>query len=198
MTGSVSSTRASTLWIVLLTTASTATTLALACATPFPSLAALAALHLRRRDGLLLMLLAWLASQAVGFGVLGYPHDLKTLTWGLGLATAAMGAGHGAYATLAVMRDVPFAVRLVAGYIAAFSAFKLVVLLWSFVLGGVAIALSPVASARPVRSQRRDPAWLARALSCADSDRAARGACGPGAAGMNARSAPGWRKAAPC
>lgn len=143
MTGPASSARASTLWIVLLTAASTATTLVLACATPFPSLAALAALHMRRRDGLILVLLAWVASQAVGFGVLGYPHDPKTLAWGVGLATAAVGSGLGAYAALARLRNASFAVRLIAGYVAAFVAFKLVVLLWGLFLGGVATAFAP-------------------------------------------------------
>ncbi len=143
MTESVSSARASTLWIVLLTAASTATTLMLACAAPLPSLAALAALHMRRRDGLLLMLLAWLASQAVGFGVLAYPHDIKTLVWAVALATAALGSGLGAYAALERLGNASFVTRLVAGYVAAFIAFKLVLLLWSFGLGGVATALSP-------------------------------------------------------
>ena len=45
---------ASALWVTLLTAASSVTTLALGCATPFPSLAALAAVHMRRRDGLAL------------------------------------------------------------------------------------------------------------------------------------------------
>ena len=46
------STRGSaTLWVVLLTAASLGTTWVLACMTPFAALAALAAVHLRRRDG---------------------------------------------------------------------------------------------------------------------------------------------------
>src|SRR5690606_37460670 len=73
------------LWVALLTAASSATTLALACATPFPALAALAAVHMRRRDGLALMLLAWAASQVVGFALLGYPRHGSTLAWGAAL-----------------------------------------------------------------------------------------------------------------
>ena len=75
----ISARGASTLWISLLTAASTGTTLLLACATPFPALAALSAVHMRPRDGIALMMLAWAASQAVGFGLLGYPHDPATL-----------------------------------------------------------------------------------------------------------------------
>lgn len=49
---SSSENRASTLWTTLLTAASTATTFMLACATPFPALAALTSVHMRRHDGM--------------------------------------------------------------------------------------------------------------------------------------------------
>jgi hypothetical protein len=143
MTHAISRPNASTLWIVLLTVASTVTTLVLACATPFPSLAALAAVHMRQRDGIVLMLLAWLASQIIGFGVLGYPHDPKTLAWGVGIATAAIASALGAYAALRLLRSRHVLVQLALAYVAAFLAFKAALLVWSFFLGGVAIALDP-------------------------------------------------------
>ena len=130
--------RASTTWILLLTIASTATTLALACATPFPALAALAAVHMRRSDGVLLMIAAWVASQAVGFCVLGYPQDAKTFEWG---AAIGIGAIAGVLAAGAVRKGSP-AVRLVLAYVAAFAAFKVAILLASLALGGVGTALS--------------------------------------------------------
>jgi len=141
MTG-LATARASTLWIVLLTVASTATTLVFACATPFPALAALAALHMRRRDGLILMLLSWFVSQAVGFGLLGYPHELQTLLWAPGLLSAALGSAVAAYVVLARMGSASFAVRLITAYVAAFVAFKLVALVWAFFLGGIDSAYS--------------------------------------------------------
>jgi len=143
MTDTLSTARASTLWIVLLTAASTGGTLIFACATPFAPLAALAALHMRRRDGIVLMLLAWAASQAVGFGLLAYPHDARTVAWGAGLAAAAVGSLFGARAGLARLGTAAFPVRLLGAYVAAFVAFKLVILMWSVPLGGVAAALSP-------------------------------------------------------
>lgn len=130
--------RISTLWIVLLTVASTVTTLALACATPFPALAALAAVHLRRSDGVLLMIAAWVASQAVGFCVMGYPHDAATLAWGGAIGVAAIAA---VFAAGAVAKGNP-AVRLMLAYGAAFVAFKVAILLASMMLGGVGTALS--------------------------------------------------------
>jgi len=135
-------TGASTIWIILLTAASTLTTLALACATPFPALAALAAMHMRRRDGLILMALAWGASQATGFFILHYAIKDTTLGWALGLLVAAMASGLGAYAALAHMEGRSLALRLGTAYVAAFVAFKLVIIAFSaFWLGGVETAL---------------------------------------------------------
>ncbi len=134
---------ASALWVSLLTGASTATTLALACATPFPALAALAAVHMRRREGVALMLLAWLASQFVGFFLLGYPRDGSTLAWGAGLGTAAIGSALASYAVLRVAGYRSVAARLGVAYAAGFTAFKGIILLWALVLGGLHTAMAP-------------------------------------------------------
>jgi hypothetical protein len=140
---SLSTRSASTLWIILLTAASTLTTWALACATPFPALAALAAVHMRRRDGVTLMLIAWAASQIVGFGLLGYPHDPRTMGWAVALGVAAVGSAWAAYAALSGVVRLPVAGRLGLSYIAGFIAFKATVLLFAFGLGGVATASAP-------------------------------------------------------
>lgn len=134
---------ASALWISLFTAASTATTLALACATPFPSLAALAAVHMRRRDGIALMLLAWTASQFVGFFLLGYPRDGSTLAWGAGLGTAAVGSALASYAALRALDYRSEAARLGLAYAAGFTAFKGIILAWALVLGGLHTAMAP-------------------------------------------------------
>ncbi len=137
-------TRASTSWILLLTIASTATTLVFACATPFPALAALAAVHMRRSDGVLLMIAAWVASQTVGFCVLGYPMDALTFAWGASIGVAAIAA---VIAAGVAGKGSPV-VRLVLAYVAAFVAFKVAILLASLALGGVGTALSVEIMAR--------------------------------------------------
>ena len=134
---------ASALWVSLLTAASTATTLALACATPFPALAALAAVHMRRREGVALMLLAWTASQFVGFFLRGYPRDGSTLAWGAGLATAAVGSVLASHAVLRVAGYRSVAARLGLAYAAGFTAFKAVILAWALVLGGLHSVMAP-------------------------------------------------------
>lgn len=126
--------RVTTLWIVLLTLASLLTTWALACMTPFAALAALAATHLRARDGAALMLATWAVSQAVGFGLLHYPHDPKTIAWGVALGVAALGAAGGAYLALAVLRSGHWAARIAAAFAGAFVAFKLVLIAGDVVL----------------------------------------------------------------
>lgn len=133
----------SALWVALLTAASTATTLALGCATPFPSLAALAAVHMRRRDGLALMLLAWAASQLVGFVLLGYPSDGSTLGWTAGLGTAALGSALASYAALGALQYRSVAARLSLVYAAGFTAFKAIILGWALILGGLHSVMAP-------------------------------------------------------
>lgn len=134
---------ASALWVSLLTAASTVTTLALACATPFPALAALAAVHMRRRDGLALMLIAWAASQFAGFFLLGYPRDGSTLAWGVGLGTAAVGSALAGYTVLNALNYRSVAARLSLAYAAGFTAFKAIILGWALVLGGLHTAMAP-------------------------------------------------------
>jgi len=134
---------ASTLWIVLLTVASTATTLVLACMTPFAALAALAAIHMRRRDGIVLMLLAWLASQLTGFLLLGYPHTASTFAWGIGIAAGAVAALLGAEAVLGRLARAALPVRLGGAFVAGLLAYKAVLLVCALFLGGVAVALDP-------------------------------------------------------
>ena len=92
MAGKSSVQGASTLWIVLLTGASMGCTALFHCMMPFAALAALAAVHMRRGDGIALMIAAWVVNQATGFLLLGYPHDPTTIMWGLGIGAAAVAA----------------------------------------------------------------------------------------------------------
>jgi len=86
-----------TAWIAIVVFISVTLSLGLACAMPFAAVAAVAALTLERRKALLLVGLAWLTNQAVGFGVLHYPWTAETLVWGLALLAvsllATLGAG---------------------------------------------------------------------------------------------------------
>ena len=69
-------------WIALLTVATIAGSLVFACATPFPALAALAALHMSRRDAFALTAVIWGANQIIGYGLLHYPQTWDSVAWG--------------------------------------------------------------------------------------------------------------------
>ncbi|KQX19397.1 MULTISPECIES: hypothetical protein [unclassified Sphingomonas] len=139
---------ASGLWLLLFTVASSVTSLLLACATPFPSLAALAAVHMDRRAGIALMLLAWVAAQAVGFCVLGYPFAASSLGWAAGLGTAAVASLIGARLLLPRFAGAPVWARLAIAYVAGFLVFKLVVFAWALGLGGAHAAADPAVMGR--------------------------------------------------
>ena len=114
------------LWILLLTAASVFVTLGMACATPFAALATLAALHMRRRDGLALIGIAWLADQAVGYGLLGYPRTANSLAWGVILGAGAVVALLAAQALVERLRDRGAVLAGGLGFAAAFVAYQAV------------------------------------------------------------------------
>lgn len=77
-------------WIGLLGGSSIAFSLIFACAAPFAALVALAALNMNRRDALIVSGPAWTANQAVGCGLLGYPHTPNSYAWGLAIGIAVL------------------------------------------------------------------------------------------------------------
>jgi hypothetical protein len=114
------------LWILLLTAASVFVTLGMACATPFAALAALAALHMSRRDGLALIGIAWLADQAVGYGLLGYPRTGNSVAWGVMLGVGAFAALLAAQAPADRLRARGGVVVGAAAFAGAFVAYQAV------------------------------------------------------------------------
>lgn len=125
-----------TAWIVFLTVASVAFSLVFACAAPFAALATLAALNVQRRDAYLLTLAVWLANQAVGYGLLGYPRTVDSFAWGLAIGVAALLATR----TVTSIGPRPLMTGPVFGaaiaFLAAFAVYEGVLYAASFVLGG--------------------------------------------------------------
>lgn len=79
-------------WSAFLIVGSAVGSLALACATPFAALAAVAALTLPLRMALITSMGVWLANQAIGFGLLAYPMTASSLVWGPVLGASALAA----------------------------------------------------------------------------------------------------------
>jgi hypothetical protein len=148
MTNDIQGTPNPSLLVGLLTAASAATTLALACATPFSALAAVAATRMPARAGFALMGLAWAVSQAIGFCVLDYPRDPRTLTWGFAILTAALVAHGAARGGLALVRAPHPLLRVGVAFGSGFIGYKLTLVAWSLVLGGFHTAVSPFYASR--------------------------------------------------
>ena len=130
------------LWILLLTAASVFVTLGMACATPFAALATLAALHMSRRDGLALIGIAWLADQAVGYGLLGYPRTTGSVAWGVVLGGAALLALIAARGLCDRLRTRGPVVAGAAAFGAAFVAYQAVLFAATAVLASGSEAFS--------------------------------------------------------
>ena len=135
------------LWILLLTAASVFVTLGMACATPFAALATLAALHMSRRDGLALIGITWLADQAVGYGLLGYPRTANSFAWGVILGVSAVAALLAARALADRVRSRGGIVAGATAFAGAFVAYEAVLVVATTVLASGAEAFSlPVVS----------------------------------------------------
>jgi hypothetical protein len=115
------------LWLALLTGLSVLLSAKLSCATPFAALATLAALQLKRTDGLILIGLVWLANQAVGYAFLNYPHDVQSYSWGLAIGAGALAALFAAEAIAAATLRVGSFARAALTLAGAFAAYEIVV-----------------------------------------------------------------------
>jgi len=121
------------IWIALIVTSGVGLSTFFACATPFAALATVAALKLGRRDMVCVVGLVWLANQAIGYGILGYPWTWDSAAWGLAIGLSSAAAIVAAW-SLSTVRPAPLAVTL--PFVAAFAAFEFGLYLSGFVLPG--------------------------------------------------------------
>ena len=137
-----SSTGTPWLWIGLLAAASVALSFNLSCATPFAALATLAALHMRKADGLALVVLAWALNQVVGYCALDYPRDAESFAWGALIGVAAIAAFLTASSLaprLAQLGQIPM---MAATLFAAFAVYEIVLFAATAVLPATEVAFS--------------------------------------------------------
>ena len=111
-------------WGGILTVLTVASTLAVACGTPFAALATLAALFLPRRDAFVLITVNWLANQAIGFGLLHYPLNWDCYRGGINLGIAALLSTMAAMLAQRAVRNVATAVRAIGSFAVAFLAYE--------------------------------------------------------------------------
>lgn len=129
-------------WIGLLAGSSVVFSTVFACATPFVALATLAALHLDRRGAVIAVGAAWIANQAIGYGLLGYPRDANSYGWGLAIGLAALLALMAARAAGSRVARHGLLIALPAAFAASFIAYEGALYASSFVLSSGASAFS--------------------------------------------------------
>ncbi len=130
-------------WITILVCVSAALSLGLACAVPFAALAAVAAVTLTRRDALLVVGLAWLTNQAVGFGLLHYPWTTETLAWGFALLAVAVLATLGARFCATRLGALPRIAGALLAFLAAFAIYEGLLLSVTLAVAGGMEAYEP-------------------------------------------------------
>ena len=134
------------LWIALVAALAVGGSLAFACAAPLAAIAALAALTLRRLEGVVLVVTAWLANQLVGFGILHYPLDASTVGWGGAIGAAAV-AGFLA-AQWAIRPAVSSVFRFGLALVVSCAAYEVALFAYGVVVGGSDAAFTPAIVAR--------------------------------------------------
>jgi hypothetical protein len=96
-----------------------------ACATPFPALATLAALHMNRRDAFILTAVIWGANQIVGYAFLHYPQTWDSFGWGIAIGAGAMIATSLAIGTEKAVRPYGWTAAMLASFASAFAAYEI-------------------------------------------------------------------------
>lgn len=121
----------------LLTVASALASFVFACATPFAAYAVIAAAMLPLRQALLVVTGTWLVNQTIGYGVLHYPINANSISWGLAIGTGALAA---TTAAKSVIQSRPLArmpITLAIALLAAYAVYEIVLLAFTPVLGGI-------------------------------------------------------------
>lgn len=124
---------AASLWIALIAALSVGGSYVFACAAPLAAIGALAAARMDRASGLALVIVAWLANQAVGYGLLNYPQTASSFAWGGAIGLAAVAGFYAA--RLIPAAGLPRLLALGLAFIAAFAAYELMLYAAGFVLG---------------------------------------------------------------
>jgi hypothetical protein len=115
-----------------------ASSVGLACATPFAALGAAAAVTLRGRDALLVGGMVWLINQCVGYTILRYPWTFTSVAWGIALGAATLLAVLAARWIYRLQRAIPSGLRRATAFAAALLVFEAAIYAVAyFVLGGL-------------------------------------------------------------
>ncbi len=131
------------LWIALIAVASVALSFRLSCATPFAALATLAALNMRRADGLAMIAAAFGLNQLVGYGFLNYPHEFDSYAWGAAIGVAAFAAYGSAVLLASKVEGLGRITAAAVTLVVAFGVYEVVLFAATAVLPSSDLAFAP-------------------------------------------------------
>ena len=126
----------SILWPLALAAVALIGSLAFACIFPFVAIAVVCAATMRGRDAVATVGALWVVNQAVGFTLMGYPHDASTYAWGIAIGLASIASVVIAMPIVGVGRPLTV-VRLVAAFGAAFVAYEGLLFAFALYAGGL-------------------------------------------------------------
>lgn len=137
-----------TAWGVTLVAASIICSCGFACAAPLAAFAAATALTRNRREAVALLLVVFLANQAIGFAALHYPWEATTVGWGIALGLASIAALFGAAWAKERLSATAPVFRVSVGFLAAFAIFEGILLAAAVLAGSGFGAFAPLVVAR--------------------------------------------------
>lgn len=123
------------IWPVSLGASTVVGSLLLACVFPFASFAALAALTMTPRRGLVLVTAAWAVNQATGFFLMSFPWDAQAVGHGIAILAATLAATVVARLVAENMQGIT-ALRAVAALVSAFVVHQILLRAYANVGGG--------------------------------------------------------------
>jgi hypothetical protein len=128
-------TGAQAVWPTSLALSTVVGSLLFACVFPFASFAALAALTMTPRRGLMLVTAAWALNQATGFFLMSFPWDAQAVGHGIAILAATLAATVVARAAVDAVRG-PVALRAGAALLSAFVMHQILLRAYASVGGG--------------------------------------------------------------
>lgn len=123
------------IWLLILTLAAAAVTLALSCVTPFAALAVALAGTVGLGASLRVMIAVWLANQVIGFCVFHFPRTSDTFLMGIAIGGAAVAGTIAAWMVLKRMRSRSVLLRLGVGLLVSFGIYELTLFVAVIFLG---------------------------------------------------------------
>lgn len=129
--------RASLIWMVVLTIAVIAATLALSCVTPFAALAVAVAGTAGLRASLRVVGIVWLANQVSGFLFFHFPLTVNAFLWGIAIGVAALITTIVASVIMKYLSDAAAPLRLGLSLLISFAVYELTLLVAAVVLNGL-------------------------------------------------------------